>query len=232
MSLSFVIEAETRQDVGKGASRRLRKAKKVPAILYGAGKPPQMLVLDHDIMLRSLENEAFYSHILDVKVDGKAQKAVLKDVQRHPFKPKLLHVDLLRTSAKHKLRMQVPLHFLGEEEAPGVREGGLVSHSLTEVEIECLPADLPEYLEIDISTLPLNGMVHLSEIPLPGGVVIPALAQGEDQDQVVASIHLPRVETEEEEGEEAEEGVEAAVPRVGESEESEEPSGEEEEDEG
>jgi len=210
MSLSFEINAETRQDVGKGASRRLRKANKVPAIIYGADQPPQSLTLDHDIMLRNLAQESFYSHILDVKVDGKTQKAVLKAVQRHPFKARIHHVDLLRTSAKQKLRMHVPLHFLGEDVAPGVKEGGMVSHNLIEAEIECLPADLPEYLEVDISELPLNGLVHLSEIKLPEGVVIPALAQGEDQDQVVASIHLQHVAAEEEE--EGEEVAPGEVP--------------------
>jgi len=202
MNLSFEIQAETRQDVGKGASRRLRKANKVPAILYGADKPAQSLVLDHELLLRSLAQEAFYSHILTVNVDGKPQKAVLKAVQRHPFKPRILHVDLLRTSAKQKLRMHVPLHFIGEEGAPGIKEGGLLSHQVTEVEIECLPADLPEYLEVDVSALPLNGLVHLSEIKLPKGVTIPVLAQGPEHDQVVASIHLQRVVTEEAEEEE------------------------------
>ncbi len=211
MSLNFEIVAETRQDVGKGASRRLRKANKVPAILYGAGQPPQSLTLDQDIMLRNLEQEAFYSHILDVKVDGKSQKAVLKAVQRHPYKAQLMHIDLLRTSAKQKLRMHVPLHFLGEDVAPGVKEGGQVSHQLIETEIECLPADLPEYLEVDLSALPLNGQVHLSEIRLPEGVTIPALAQGEEHDQVVASIHLIRAAVEEtEEGEEGAVGGEPA----------------------
>lgn len=197
MNLSFEIQAETRQDVGKGASRRLRKANKIPAILYGADQPAQSLVLDHELLLRSLAQEAFYSHILTVNVDGKPQQAVLKAVQRHPYKPRILHVDLLRTSAKQKLRMHVPLHFLGEEVAPGIKAGGLISHHLIEVEIECLPADLPEYLEVDVSELPLNGLLHLSEIKLPKGVSIPVLAQGPEQDQVVVSIHLQRVATEE-----------------------------------
>ena len=192
MSLSFEIVAETRQDVGKGASRRLRKANRVPAILYGADQPPQSLTLDQDIMLRSLEQEAFYSHILDVKVDGKTQKAVLKAVQRHPFKAQLLHIDLLRTSATQKLRMHVPLHFVGESVCPGIKEGGLISHHLIEVEIECLPADLPEFIEVDVSALPLNGLVHLSEIKLPQGVTMPALAQGPEHDSVVCSVHLQR----------------------------------------
>ena len=205
MSLSFEIEAVTRQDVGKGASRRLRKANKFPAIIYGAGKPPQSLVLDQDIMLRNLAQEAFYSHILTVKVDGKPQKAVLKAVQRHPFKAQITHIDLLRTSATQKLRMHVPLHFLGEDVAPGVKEGGMVSHTLIEAEIECLPADLPEYLEVDISELELNGLVHLSEIKLPDGVTIPGLAQ-EGGDQVVASIHLQKLVVEEDELEEGEVG--------------------------
>jgi large subunit ribosomal protein L25 len=221
MSLSFEIDAETRQDVGRGASRRLRKANKVPAIIYGAGKPPQSLVLDQDIMLRNLDQEAFYSHILTVKVDGKPQKAVLKAVQRHPFKAQITHIDLLRTSANQKLRMHVPLHFLGEDVAPGIKEGGLISHTLIEAEIECLPADLPEYLEVDVSELELNGLVHLSEIKLPEGVVIPALAQGAEQDQVVCSIHLQRMveELDEEEGEAVDE---AEAPEAAESDEGEE----------
>jgi large subunit ribosomal protein L25 len=141
---------------------------------------------------------------------------VLKAVQRHPFKPRILHVDLLRTSAKQKLRMHVPLHFLGEESAPGIKEGGLLTHQVIEAEIECLPGDLPEYLEVDVSELPLNGLVHLSEIKLPKGVTIPALAQGPEHDQVVASIHLQRVVAEDVE-EEAEEIVApAAEPGVAE----------------
>jgi len=206
MSLSFEIQAETRQDVGKGASRRLRKANKFPAIIYGANKPPQSLVIDQDIMLRNLQQEAFYSHILTVKVDGKPQKAVLKAVQRHPFKAQIMHIDLLRTSAKQKLRMHVPLHFLGEDVAPGIKEGGLLSHTLIEAEIECLPADLPEFLEVDVSELELNGLVHLSEIKLPKGVAIPALAQDGEHDQVVASIHLQKAVIEEDELEEGEVG--------------------------
>ena len=215
MSLSFEIEAVTRQDVGKGASRRLRKANKFPAIIYGAGKPAQSLVLDQDIMLRRLEQESFYSHILTVKVDGKPQKAVLKAVQRHPFKAQITHIDLLRTSAKQKLRMHVPLHFLGEDVAPGVKEGGLLSHTLIEAEIECLPADLPEFLDVDVSELELNGLVHLSEIKLPEGVTIPALAQ-EGHDQVVASIHLQKLVVEEDELAEGEEGEVGEVGEVGE----------------
>ncbi len=200
MSLSYEIEAGTRQDVGKGASRRLRKANKVPAIIYGADQPPQSLVLDQDVMLRNLSEESFFSHVLTVKVDGKAQKAVLKAVQRHPYKAQIMHVDLQRVSAKQKLRMLVPLHFLGEDDAPGVREGGVVSHLINEVEIECLPADLPEYIAVDVSSVTLNGQIHLSEIVLPTGVALLALGQGDEQhDQVVCSIHLPHVEREEEE---------------------------------
>ncbi|HEY5790782.1 MAG TPA: 50S ribosomal protein L25/general stress protein Ctc [Gammaproteobacteria bacterium] len=211
MSLSFEINAETRQDVGKGASRRLRKANKVPAVIYGAGKPPQSLVLDQDAMLRSLEHEAFYSHILTVNVDGKPQQAVLKAVQRHPYKAHLQHVDLLRTSATQKLRMHVPLHFLGEEVAPGIKAGGMLSHLLIEVEIECLPRHLPEFIEVDVSALELNDLVHLSDLKLPEGVTLPQLAQGEEHDQVVASLHLQRGGEEEGAGGETEEGGEPAA---------------------
>jgi large subunit ribosomal protein L25 len=207
MSLSFELEASIRQDMGKGASRRLRRDKKVPAILYGGNATPVALVMDHDKVMHSLEHEAFYSHILTVNVDGKSENAVLKDLQRHPFKPTILHLDLQRVSADEKLRMNVPLHFIGEDMAPGVKQsGGVISHLVNDVEIACLPKDLPEYIEVDVSALQLNDTVHLSDLKLPSGTELVELQHGPEHDQPVVSIHLPRGAKEEE----AEEGEAAA----------------------
>jgi large subunit ribosomal protein L25 len=209
-AVSFDINAQARSDVGKGASRRLRREGKVPAVLYGAGKDAVSLTLDHDEMFHHLEHEAFYSHILAVKVDGKTEKAVLKDVQRHPSKPKIQHVDFQRVSETDKIHMHVPLHFIGEEVAPGVKAGGLISHLMTGIDVNCLAKDLPEYIEVDVSALETGDAIHLSHIKLPQGVEIPVLAQGSDYDLPVVSIHAPKggaVEAGEEEAA-AEEGGE------------------------
>ncbi len=170
MATDFILEAEGRSDVGKGASRRLRRAGRVPAILYGAGKDPASLSLEHRQIAYHLENEAFYSHILTVRVDGKDEQAVLKDLQRHPFKPKVLHVDLQRVSAGEKIRVHVPLHFLHEDTCKGVKAGGILSHNLTQVEVSCLPKNLPEFIEVDVAELDLDGVLHLSELKMPAGV--------------------------------------------------------------
>ena len=219
MSESFVIEAEPRTDLGKGASRRLRREGKVPGVIYGSGKEPTSISLTHNELAHQLENEAFFSHILTVKVGKKEEQAILKDLQRHPSKPVVLHVDLQRVSAKEKIRVQVPLHFLNEETSPGVKAGGLVSHHINEVEVSCFPKDLPEYIEVDVGALDLEGIVHLSEIGLPSGAELVELSHGEGHDQSVISIHLPRGAHEEEEEEaEAAEAAEAA-PAAGEGEE-------------
>ena len=209
MSEDFIVNAETRTDVGKGASRRLRHAGKVPAIIYGSGKDPVSLTVGHDEFMHHLEHEAFYSHILTVNVDGKKQKAVMKDLQRHPSKPRVLHVDFLRVSDKDVIHMSIPVHFLNEEESVGVKEGGLVSHLMTTIDIACKASDLPEYLQLDIINVEVGGSLHLSDVELPKGVEIPALAHGADHDLPVVSIHMPRAVVEEEPTEAAE-GVEAA----------------------
>lgn len=206
MSVDFILNAETRSDMGKGASRRLRRAGKVPAILYGAGKEPTSISLQHNELAHQLENEAFFSHILTVKVDGKDESAILKDLQRHPGKPIILHADFLRVSATEKIRVNVPLHFVNAETAPGVREGGLVTHSITEAEVACLPKDLPEFIEVDLGSLELNAIFHLSEVVLPSDVEMVELSHGAGHDQAVASIHLPRAAKEEEETTEVVEG--------------------------
>jgi len=207
MSVDFVLNAERRNDEGKGASRRLRRTGRVPGVIYGAGKDAVSISLNHKDLLKNLESEAFYSHILTVKLDSGEEQAILKDLQRHPSKPAVLHIDLQRVSANEKIRVHVPLHFMGEEVAPGVKQGGgVVAHSLTEVEVSCLPKDLPEFIEVDLSKLDLNEPVHLSELKLPAGVEIVELAHGHDLP--VVSIHVPRAAKEpeaapEEAGEEA-----------------------------
>ncbi len=189
MKKAFEIQAQARADVGKGASRRLRRAGLVPAIVYGAGEDAQSLTLNHNEMMTHLKHEAFYSHILSLKVDGKKQDVVLKDLHRHPFKPRLIHADFLRVKANEELVMKVPLHFLGEEECPGVKAGGKVSHVMSSIEISCLPKDLPEYIEIDVSALNLDESIHLSEIKLPQGVKIVALEQEGDHDTAVVAVY-------------------------------------------
>ena len=213
MAISFELNAQSRTDTGKGASRRLRGTGNIPAIIYGGGIDPQSLTLSHNEVLRNLENEAFYSHILSIKIDGKETRAILRDLQRHPSKAVILHMDLQRVNESEKLKTQVPLHFIGEDEAPGVKAGGLVMHDLTEVEIECLPKHLPEFIEVDISALDIGDSIHLSGINVPEGVTLLELARGEAHDQNVVSIHVKRVVEEIEEvpeGEVAAEGGEGA----------------------
>jgi large subunit ribosomal protein L25 len=216
MAISFELNAESRTDMGKGASRRLRHAGKVPAIIYGGNKDPEALTLSHNELLRNLEHEAFYSHILTIKTGADTTSAILRDLQRHPSKPMIMHVDLQRVSANEELRTQVPVHFIGEDTCPGAKAGGLVMHELTEVEIECFPKDLPEYIEVDMSTMDVGDTVHLSDLKVPEGVTLLELARGEDHDQVVASIHAKRVETEEEEAAAAVKGGEEAGEAEGE----------------
>lgn len=194
----FELNAEKRADIGKGASRRLRRLQdKVPAILYGGEKEPLAITLEHRQVLKALENEAFYSHILTIKVGGKTEKVVLKDIQRHAFKPKVVHMDFQRVSGKTKLHMHVPLHFINEDIAPGVKTGGgMVNHLLTDVEVVCLPADLPEYIEVDLAKLDVNQALHLSDLKLPKGVELVALSH--DHDLSVVNIQLPRAAVAEE----------------------------------
>jgi len=209
MAISFELNAESRTDTGKGASRRLRHAGKVPAIIYGGNKDPEALTLSHNELLRNLEHEAFYSHILTIRTGAETTSAILRDLQRHPSKPVILHIDLQRVSADETLRTQVPLHFIGEETNASVKAGGLVSHEQSEVEIECLPKDLPEFIAVDISALEIGDTLHLSDLQVPEGVTLLELARGEDHDQSVVSMHAKRVGAEEGEGEAGEGGEEA-----------------------
>lgn len=189
MGSEFEINAQSREDAGKGASRRLRRTDQVPGIVYGGKSEPKMISLVHNELMQHLENETFYSHILNLKIDGKAEQVILKDLQRHPAKPLVMHADFQRVSAKSKLRTSVPLHFTGEDDAPGIKIGGAISHNITSVEIVCLPKDLPEFIEVDMSEMEIGDNVHLSELSLPKGVEIPVLAQGEEQDLIVVSLH-------------------------------------------
>jgi large subunit ribosomal protein L25 len=218
MADDFDLIAELRDDMGKGASRRLRREGKVPAILYGGGRPPRNLAFDHNRVVQQLENESFYSSVLSVKVGEKEQAVILKDLQRHPAKRQILHMDLQRIREDEEIRMNVPIHFLNEEVAIGVKQGGgKVSHLMTDVEVVCLPKDLPEYLEIDVADVELNEMRYISDIPLPEGVTIPALAQGEEANQPIVSIQIIKEVVIEEEEEGLEEAVAAGeVPVAGE----------------
>ena len=191
MSKTFEVPAELRTDVGKGASRRLRREDKVPAVVYGEDKDPVALTLEHDFLYHASDEEAFHSSILDLKVGKKKQQVVLRDLQRHPWKPRIMHVDFLRVSADHAIRISVPLHFINEEGSPADRKSGVViSHQVTEIEIEALPKDLPEYIEVDLSELEPGGRVMMSEITLPEGVIIPALKYEDTDASVVAAIFI------------------------------------------
>ena len=212
MSDDFDLVAEIREDQGKGASRRLRHQGQVPAIIYGGGRAPRSLSFDHNKVLKQLENESFYSSVLNIKVGSKSQAVILKDMQRHPAKPRIMHMDFQRIVEDEEIKMNVPLHFIGEDVAPGVKTGGgSVSHLMTDVEIVCLPRYLPEYIDVDVSALELDDMLTLSDIKLPEGVEMPALAQGPEADRPVVSIHVIKEVVIEEEEE-----LEAAVGEVGE----------------
>ena len=200
MAVEFELNADLRKDMGKGASRRLRRLGFVPAILYGGDKQPQSLSLNHNELTWNAEHEAFYSKVITLKVDGKNEKTILRDMQRHPCKSQIVHVDLQRVVMDEKLRMDIPLHFLNEDTSVGVKEqGGVVSHLLTEVEVECYPGDLPEYIDVDVAQLKLNDSMRLSDLQLPKGVELVELAQVEVNDSVVVSINPPRAEEVEEE---------------------------------
>ena len=210
MTDAFVVNAEVRTDKGKGASRRLRRLENlVPAIIYGGDKEPVSLTLKHNEIIKSLESEAFYSHILTINIAGKAESAILKDLQRHPARDEIMHADFLRVSKNQPINVHVPLHFTNEEACVGVKmEGGAISHQASDVEITCLPGDLPEFIEVDMSEVHVESIIHLSDLVLPKGVTVAALQHGEDHDLPVAAVHKPKGEkvvedeAEEEAGEE------------------------------
>jgi large subunit ribosomal protein L25 len=206
MTTNFELSAKARTEKGKGASRRLRRlADLTPAIVYGAGKDSASITLAHKDVVKALKNESFYTQIIKLDIDGKAEQVVVKDIQRHPFKPLIMHMDFLRIKAGEKITMQVPLHFIGEDVAPGLKQGGgIFSHLVTEVEIICLPKDLPEFIEVDVSNLELDQLLHLSDIKASDAITFNALAH--DNDLAIVSIHKPRgvAEDDEEQSDDAE----------------------------
>lgn len=208
MSNEFSLNAELRSDEGKGASRRLRRLRnKVPAVIYGGTDAPQSISLAVNELNKALSHEAFYSHILTLTLEGKEQQAVLRDLQRHPSKPVILHADFQRIDANRKIHMNVPIHFINETSCIGVKlQGGAISHQMTEVEVNCLPKDLPEYIEVDMANVEIDSIIHLSDLTMPAGVEIIALTHGADHDLPVANVHATRVSTEAEEPTAAEGG--------------------------
>lgn len=193
MKITFEVAAEFRNDEGKGASRRLRRTGRVPAVLYGGKRDPRNLSLDHTKLLTIIDNEKFYSSIINLKVGDVTQAAIVKDVQQHPARNAVMHLDFQRVLENEKIRIRLPVHFSGQAVAPGVKtQGGLVSHRISDVEVICLPKDLPEFLELDMSTMALNESKYLSDIPLPPDVQLSLLAAGKNE--VVVTIHAPRAE--------------------------------------
>lgn len=197
------VVAFERSVQGTGASRRLRNSGKTPGIIYGGSAEPKMIELDHNALFHALKKEAFHSSILDIEVAGKVELALLRDFQMHPFKPMVLHIDFQRVNAKEKIHVKVPLHFVNADVAPGVKLGhGIVSHVANELEVSCLPADLPEFIEVDLGALEVGQSIHLSDLKLPKGVS--AVQHGGEENPTLASISLPA----------GEKSVEAAAPEA------------------
>ena len=193
------LEAEVRSDLGKGSSRRLRRIEnKVPGVIYGGDKAAQSIHLSHHKVVKALETESIYSSVFDVNVDGKVEHVILKDLQRHPYKPIILHMDLQRVSAKDVLVKMIPIHYLNEDESKGVKAGGMVSHTMTQVEVKCQVKDLPEFITVDLLDMELNDVIHLSNLKLPKGVKLAIDPTEGGHDHSVVTIHLPKVVAEEE----------------------------------
>ncbi len=208
----FELNCSVRTDLGKGASRRLRRLdNNIPAVLYGGDKGPVSLTIAHKDIARATENEAFFAHIITLKIGNKKEQAVIKALQRHPARPIILHADFMRVSATHAIIVKVPIHFLNEETCVGVRlGGGNIIRTMNEIEVSCLPKDLPEYIEVDMLEIDLGESVHLSEITLPEGITSVALSHGEDSiDLSIAIVQAPKGIAEEDEEVEGEEGEEA-----------------------
>ena len=194
MSEDFVLDAQARDDLGKGASRRLRRLEGlVPGIVYGGSKNPVNISINHKDLLKHLENEAFYSHIISLNIAGKAEDVILKDLQRHPSKTQVLHADFLRVSKSTKLHTNVPLHFINEATSKGVKlQGGKVVHNLVQLEVSCLPANLPEFIEVDLGEMEVGQILHISDLKLPKGVTSVALSHGADHDLAVVTMLKPK----------------------------------------
>ncbi len=212
MSANFIVEAEVRTGYGTAASRRARRSGLVPVVVYGGGEDEQYLLVDHNKIMLQLDVESFHSALVQLHVGDDLQRAILRDVQMHPFKQQVMHLDFQRVSRKDKITMTVPLHFMGEDEAPGVTlEAGIMTHGMTSIDIYCLGSDLPEYVEVDVSKLALGESVHLGAVKLPEGVEFASTVQESDLDLSVASVLAPKKPQVEEVEEvvEGEEGAEA-----------------------
>lgn len=204
--MTFQIQSESRDERGRSDNRRLRRLGKVPAVVYGGGKEPRAIAVDHNALLRQMSQEAFYTSILTVKIGEEAHAVVVKEVQRHPARPQIMHLDFQRIVEDEELTLSVPLHFIGEEVAKGVKEqGGVIERLATDVEISCLPRDLPEFISVDVTQMELGQILHFSDLKLPPGVTVVALAH--QQDHPVVTISQPRREEAE-----PEEGAEGAAP--------------------
>ena len=191
MSTNFTINAKSREDTGKGASRRLRRLTgEVPAIIYGGKKDAEKISILHKDITKALENDAVYSSIISLSIDGKAEDTIIKDIQRHPAKQIILHMDFLRVSKTTKLQTRVPLNFINEDTCVGVKlGGGLIAHTMTDIEVSCLPKDLPESIDVDMAEVDVGQIVHLSDLTLPDGVESVSLSQGTDYDLTVATVN-------------------------------------------
>ena len=208
--MELSIHAQKRDPEGTKGNRRLRRARQVPAILYGGDKPPQHLSIEYKQLVKASENESFYSQVINIQLNGKTEKAVLKELQRHPYKPLFMHADFLRVSADVKLTMRIPIHFINAETCEGVKQqGGVLSYDMAELDITCLPKNLPAFIEVDVESMNLNDILHISDIKLPAGVEAVFLLQykeGEhDHDLPVVRVVQPRVAAEEEKEPEVEE---------------------------
>jgi large subunit ribosomal protein L25 len=190
----FKIDATARNDLGKGASRRLRRlAGQVPGVVYGGNKDPISISTSHNELLKHLEHEAFFSHIINLSIDGVAQDVILKDLQRHPSKPVVLHADFLRIDKSTRLTTHVPLHFINEATSKGVKvQGGKVVHNLTQIDVSCLPHNLPEFITVDLANAEIGTIIHISDLKLPSGVTSVALSHGADHDLAVATVVKPK----------------------------------------
>jgi len=196
MSTGFELEFEPRDQHGKSHNRRLRRHGRVPGVLYGAGRDPRPISLNWNSLMHQMEKEAFYTSIITLKEGDKAQPVIVKDVHRHPIKPQILHIDFQRILEDEEITLDVPIHFIGEAQSKGVKiQGGEIQHLLTEIEVSCLPRNLPEFIEVDVSGLELNQLLHLSDIPAPEGVEFVELTHGRDPG--VVAINPPRREEEE-----------------------------------
>ncbi|MGR2737729.1 50S ribosomal protein L25/general stress protein Ctc [Billgrantia sp. Q4P2] len=208
----FTLNASVRNDLGKGASRRLRRANlEVPAIVYGGEKAPQPISVEKAAFYKAIEDESFFSSVLNLVIDGQKEQVVVRDLQRHPYKPLITHADFMRVDATHEITISVPLHVVGEEKSKSIKDHGGELHVLSnEVQISCLPKDLPDFLEVDVSDVELGTTLHLSDLKLPAGVTLVELTHGADHDNAVLSITKPKVRGEAAEGEEGEEGENSA----------------------